>query len=244
MTPSNEAFNPRIIDTGSPLEVMNAYGAFCRQTYAPNPIPYLPPLEYPFDKEFSDGQLNTGEGLELYNSKMIDYDNHHNRLRDHHMLALHCVLGVVGEVAELDQLPETHKNPMPFTENVCEEMGDIVYYLCVYAKSRNLIWSPLELPENSPEVIASVNPMMGVDLVKRFVFYQNESYGLKLDKYFKTLGYGLIRGMLSQMPEANFRTVFRHNYNKLKTRYDKMMFTAEDAAARKDKVGNDDNPTT
>lgn len=241
MTQSESVFDPIIIDTGTPCEVMNAYGNFCKMTYAPNPMPYVSKDEYPFDDEYPFTEDNNV--FDDYIKRCDEYDNAQHRLREHQMLALHCVLGLVGEVQELDQLPETNKNPMPFTKNVCEEMGDIAYYICVYAKLRNLVWSPLDLPENSIELIKSTNPMVGIDLVKRFVFYQNEAYGLHIDKYFKTIGYALIRGTFDSMPVDNFRTVFRHNYHKLKARYDKMVFTKEDAAQRKDKVNDDDNPT-
>ena len=222
-------FNPEVIETLSPVEMMNEYGKFCRQTFAPNP--------------FSTALVHFPHETSLSDSPIIERPIVFNEIDEHRIMALHCVIGICGESFELDLLADKRMaNRSELDPDVVEELGDIAYYLCVYSIIRGIKYSTI-LVEGDNIFDRHANPMEGLDVVKRFVFYRNDDYAKNMDNLIKHLGYTFLDGMLMRMPERDFRNVFRTNYQKLIKRYPNLSFSPEDAARRADKVDYDDNPT-
>lgn len=225
-------FDPKLIETGTPYDLMNNYGKFCRQTFAP--IPITQALVVPASVRENPNKA----AVWMPELTPITF----NEIDTHRLIATHCVLGVCGESYELDKLSYAQLRNNKLKDDVIEELGDIAYYLCVYSTIRNLTYSAF-VHEGSSLYPGPINPMDSIDVLKRFFFYYNDAYQAVMDTTFHQLGYTFLHGMLLKMPEEDFRTIFRENYKKLIKRYPNLSFSPEDAARRADKVDYDDAPT-
>jgi hypothetical protein len=230
MTP----FDPAIIETGTPYDLMNNYGKFCRQTFAPIPITHA----LVSASSLQDAEVYLPQHLLTVQHVPVTF----TEIDTHRLIATHCVLGICGESYELDKITDPRLRTPNLDKEVIEELGDIAYYLCVYATIRGLTFSSF-VHEGSSIYPGPINPMESIDVIKRFFFYNNEDYQAVMDGMFLQLGYTFLHGMLLKMPEADFRSIFRENYKKLTTRYPNLSFSSEDAARRADKVDYDDAPT-
>jgi MazG nucleotide pyrophosphohydrolase domain len=129
---------------------------------------------------------------------------------------LHCMVGVTSEMEELWEAIE--KND---TVNIAEEMCDILYYLVVYCKKRNISLDLVEMAyqESNTEEMFSFNQLYlynsaWQDAAKKIIFYNreiSETFALMMifEELFK----------LAALKEINLYEFMERLINKLKARY-------------------------
>lgn len=166
---------------------------------------------------------------------------------------LHMAVGVSGEISELIEaidLWANHDCELNL-ENTTEELGDLEFFIeamrveAGFTREETLHeMQAIKLKEDLPvehlkstagHTIADLATFGGgiLDCVKRFAIYNKE---LDFDRLQTILGQiELLLSMIRQATGITREESLQANIAKLSTRYNKMVFTNEDAQARKDK---------
>ena len=137
---------------------------------------------------------------------------------------LHCTLGLVGEIIELEnELPETEEewNNPEKVKAYEKEIGDCCYYLYMMANMVNIVITPQSEGDVNPRAIEDL-----LDAVKKKIFYKHE---VDLQPFVYT---AWVTFKLSLPKPAEYYLV--QNRKKLLTRYPEGKFNPEHAALKLD----------
>lgn len=140
----------------------------------------------------------------------------------------HSELGYISEIGELADAYKKviYKNEKLDSENVLEELGDILFYLISYISKHNLPCAPSGFLDTPIEISKSTSTIDAIIQLANAPLRENGLSIRMIQKYLSTVVY---------LCGFTYEEVMAHNVKKLNERYPSGEFTIDDAIKRNDK---------